>query len=59
MSDKDLNRFDFGIHIGVGAQMLKNIHAELRYSFGLSDMDKTKDIGDYNNSLGLVVGYVF
>ena len=59
VNNKDFRRFDYGLHLGAGVRLLKNIAAELRYSFGLSDTDKTKDFGDFNNALGLTVGYAF
>ena len=51
---------DYGLQLGAGVRVFKNITAELRYSLGLGYMESGDKAGSFrNNALGLTVGYAF
>lgn len=59
--DDMYDRFDFGLAAGVMVWMTENLHAELRYTHGLSDLTKEFGIGSsrlQNRTFQLSVGYL-
>jgi hypothetical protein len=54
-----VNGFDFGIPIGIGYMFVKRVGVNLRYTFGLSNMNKGDNAKDHNRVWGLRVFYLF
>ena len=55
-----LNSTDFGVNIGLGYNFSDQVGANLRYTSGLSDVDKdAKDSEIYNSNIGISISYNF
>lgn len=55
-----LNSTDFGINIGLGFNFTDKIGANLRYTSGLSDIDKEDNNSEiYNSNIGISISYNF
>ena len=55
-----LNSTDFGINIGLGFNFTDKIGANLRYTSGLSDIDKEDSNSEiYNSNIGISISYNF
>lgn len=55
-----LNSTDFGVNIGLGYNFSDKVGANLRYTSGLSDVDKdAKDSEIYNSNIGISISYNF
>lgn len=56
----DLNSTDFAVNFGLGINLTKNFGAGLRYSLGLSDIDKADSRSEIQNSnIGISVFYSY
>ena len=55
-----LNSTDFGINIGLGFNFTDKIGANLRYTSGLSDIDKEDSNSEiYNSNIGISISCNF
>jgi len=53
------NSTDFGLNVGAGYKMENGLFINLRYTLGLSDIDKDENSTSKNNSIQFGVGYFF
>ncbi|MFK8102711.1 MAG: porin family protein [Saprospiraceae bacterium] len=59
---KDFERFETNLNFGLGFGFTTesgDIVLDLRYRYGLSDLDKSDDFVTKNHSIGLSVGYMY
>lgn len=54
-----INSFDFGVPVGIGYLFAKKVGVNVRYTFGLSNINKVGDAKDHNRVWGLRVFYLF
>jgi opacity protein-like surface antigen len=54
-----LNSTDFGIGVGAGYDITENINLGLRYTIGVSNLNKEGDAKNSNSNLAFALGYRF
>jgi opacity protein-like surface antigen len=54
-----LNSTDFGIGVGAGYDVAENINLGLRYTIGVSNLNKEGDAKNANSNLAFAIGYRF